>query len=168
MVLHHEDSIAFAPFVEHGAVYYVGKTPLRVISNRFPEDVWRITSTKEVSFASCETNQDATSSESRIDMPLPELVSWEGGKVLRLEVFDDSDGEVGLLGEGLWLASIVRAVSKLLAHETVSVVTIVWGFGNAFISLEITSPREVGPANSSNCCVRIARFAGFEILSIMK
>jgi len=46
-------------------------------------------------------------------------MGWEGCEIIGLELLDDGDGEVGLLGEGEWLSAIIRSVSEFLAHETV-------------------------------------------------
>ena len=61
----------------------------------------------------------------------------KGCEVLGLKLLDDSDGEVGLDGEGEGLSSIVGSVSEFLAHKTVRVMSIVGTFSDVLISLEI-------------------------------
>jgi hypothetical protein len=103
------------------------------------------------------------SSKGRVNVTLPLLMGGEGSEVLGLELLDDAEGELGLGGEGGWLASVVTAVTEFLTHEAVSVMSIVWLLSDIFVVLEVTCPREVRPANSSNCCMDVSRFNGVEV-----
>jgi hypothetical protein len=80
-----------------------------------------------------------------------------------LEVRDYLDREFRLFTECLRFASIVGPVSKFLAHETVSVMTVEGLLREIFISLEVTGPRESGPTHASRCCMRVSRLTGIEV-----
>ena len=101
-------------------------------------------------------------------MALPLLMSGEGSEVLGLEGFDDAEGKLGLCRESCRFTSVVTSVPKFFAHEAVSVMSVVRLLGDIFISLEDTCPREVRPANSSNCCMYVARFNGVEVESVIE
>lgn len=90
----------------------------------------------------------------------------KGTEIFRLKLPDNVDGKFGLFSEGVWLASIVGPVPEFLAHETVSVMSIVWGLSDVFIVLEVTGPAEVWPAYTRNCRVRVARFTDIEVSPI--
>lgn len=98
--LGHDDGVVLTPDVEHRGVYYVGKTSLRVISNRRPEGVWIITSTEEPPFSSSKADKISPSLEVVSHSGLPSLVRRKGSKVLGLEGDDDFHWELGLLSEG--------------------------------------------------------------------
>jgi len=52
MVVHHDGGDVLPPDVEHGLVYELSQTRLRVIGNRFPEGARIVASTKKPSFSS--------------------------------------------------------------------------------------------------------------------
>src|SRR5258708_3869464 len=92
----------------------------------------------------------------------------ESSEVLWLESNDDWLGEGGLDGEGWGLASVVRAVSELFAHETVRVMSIEWSFRDSLISLEVTGPPKVRPTHSGNCCMHVSRLNCLEISPVIE
>lgn len=67
-------------------------------------------------------------------------MSWKRGEIFRLEVPNDSDWELGLLGEGGRLAAVVRSMAKLFTHEAISVVAIVRALSHFFVGPNISSP----------------------------
>ncbi len=54
MFVHHQNGVVLAPDVEHGAVDYVGQGTLGVISDRRPEGVRIVASTKKPPLSSSE------------------------------------------------------------------------------------------------------------------
>src|SRR5882724_747672 len=92
----------------------------------------------------------------------------ESVEVFRLEFDDDWLGEVGLEGEGCWLASVVGAMTELFAHETVRVMTVVGSFSDCFISLKIACPTQSWPTDSSHCRVDISRFNSIEVSPVIE
>src|SRR5882724_3423503 len=92
----------------------------------------------------------------------------ESVEVFRLEFDDDWLGEVGLEGEGCWLASVVGAMTELFAHETVRVMTVVGSFSDCFISLKIACPTQSWPTDSSHCRVDISDSTASRYLQSLK
>ena len=99
---------------------------------------------------------------------MPSLVSGEGGEVLGLELGDEVDGDAGLFSESLRLPSIVRTVSKFLAHKPVSVMSIVWSLSEMLVTCQFARPPKVRPHNPSHCCMRVSRLTGVEISVVVE
>lgn len=156
--MHHKETRALAPDAEHCAVYDVGEASLRVISNRFPKGAWITTSAEEPTPSPHKRDKVSHSSKLTIHSRVPSKVRRKRGEVLGLESNNDGLGEGGLHGEGLGLASVVGAVAEFLAHETVTVMSVEWSFGDIAIVIEVSSPPEVGPTHSSNRRMHVSRF----------
>ena len=168
MLLSGDDAVMLAPDVEHGLVYDVRQRPLRIKGDGRADGVWVGAASPEPPLAAGEGDEVPDGGELRGNPLLPSLVSGERGEVLGLEGGNDFDGELALLRKSVRLPTIIRTVAKFLTHESVAIMSIVRLLGDMFVSLKITSPGKAWPANARNCCVRIARFAGLEISSVIK
>src|SRR5229473_406731 len=95
-------------------------------------------------------------------------MSRKGGEIFWLESSDHPLWELGLLSEGVGLASVVASVSELFAHESVIVMTVVWPFRDNFISLEVSSPSKIRPAKPCNRCMNVSRFDSVEVFPVIE
>ena len=86
----------------------------------------------------------------------------EGPEVLRLEVDDYVDGELGLDGDGVGSAEVVGSVSNLFTHETVSVMSKEGPLREMLIVAKLSGPSQPRPYKSSNCCMHVSRFDSIE------
>ena len=141
MVVHHDADITLAPDFKHCLVDDFGEGGLGIVGNGFAECGWIGTTPEEPALAVHERDEVAFLAEGFIDMGLPALVGGEGGEVFRLELTDKIEFYFGLLCKCLRLSSVIRTMAQLFAHESISVVSIVWGFGDGFVSFKIASPR---------------------------
>ena len=78
-----------------------------------------VSTTKEPPLSASKANKVSQSSQSIVHVGLPSTVCGECSEIFTLEVGDDGDVEVGLLGEGWGLAVVVRSVAKLFTHEAI-------------------------------------------------
>ncbi len=85
-----------------------------------------------------------------------------------LELGDNVDGEFSLLSESRRLSAIVRTMAEFLAHETVSIMSIVRGVCDFDILVKDACPRKVRPTYSRNSGMRVSRFTDVEVSSIME
>jgi len=159
MIMHNYADITFAPDVEHCLVDDFGEGGLGIVGNGFAECGWIGTTPEEPALAVHERDKVALFAEGFVDMGLPTLVGWEGREVFRLELANEVEFYLGLFGESLRLTSIITSVSKFLTHETICIVSVVRGLGDRLVQFEISGPFKIRPHNSSNCCVRVSRFA---------
>ena len=106
--------------------------------------------------------------EGFFDPVLPEQVRGKGLEIPRLELTDDVDRELGLLGESLRFTTIVASMPQLFTHKSVRVMSIVRGFSNLFIFFNVSSPWQGGPTYSSDSRMGITGFTDIEIPPVVE
>ena len=88
-----------------------------------------------------------------LDPRVPALMRRERGEVLRLEVFDEFDVNLSLIGESPRLAAIVSSMANFLTHESSGVMSIEGLLGEGFVASIVACPSKVGPDQTSNSSV---------------
>jgi hypothetical protein len=81
-------AIALAPDLKHSLVNDIREGALRIVGQGFPDDLRVISSAPERPLPSHQTDEYALPFHLLSHVAMPSLMRWEGGEVIRLEVYD--------------------------------------------------------------------------------
>ncbi len=164
----HRIGCSGSPDAEHGTIHDVGKASLGIVSISFPLGS-RITSpAKKPSFSFCKRRKASQSGKLSVGPPEAFKVPRKSTEVFGLELRDHPLREFGLLGEGVWLSTVIRTMSELFTHEAVIVMSVEGLFSDCSVRSKIIRPTKLRPAHSSNSCMHVSRLNSIEVSPVIE